>query len=342
MTTIRDIARQLNLSVSAVSHALNGYPDISNETRQRVLLAVQEMGYTPNQAARQLRGKRVGALGYILPAHMPRFSDPFYSEFIAGLGDESASHQVGVLITSARPGEADEQRIYQEWVQAQKVDGFILNRLAQYDWRVRYLFEKGFPFVGLENSLDGIDFPRIEVDSQAGMHLLVRHLVERGFRRLAFIGGPESLKIQHDRLDGYRQALAEYNLPQNSEWVQAGDLTSARGYELARKLLAAPTPPDGIVCINDQTAFGVLHALNELGYEVGRAVALTGFDGVVNAEHTQPPLTTLNQPVYEIARRLVQMLLGEIGGQPACERSVRLQPELVARASTAGRVDSQP
>jgi LacI family transcriptional regulator len=337
MTTIRDIARQLNLSVSTVSHALNDYTDISSDTRQRVMLAAQEMGYTPNQAARQLRGKRVGALGYILPAHLPRFSDPFTSEFIAGLGDESASHQVGVLITSARPGEDDEQRIYQEWVQAHKVDGFILNRLARYDWRVRYLFDKGFPFVGLENSLDGIDFPRIEVDSQAGMRLLVRHLVERGFRRLAYIGGPEYLQIQHDRLDGYRQALSIYDLPQISGWVQAGDLTSARGYELARQLLSAPNPPDGIVCINDQTAFGVLRAINELGFEAGRSVAVTGFDGVGNAQHTQPPLTTLNQPIYEIARRLVELLLGEIAGKPAGERNILLQPELVVRASTAGK-----
>lgn len=333
--TIRDIAKQLGLSIGAVSRALDGYPDISDETRGRVIKAAQETGYVPNQAARQLRRKKADAIGYILPANTPRFADPFFSEFIAGLGDETAHYPFDLVISIAPPGEEAEKNLYQNWVQARKVDGFILTHLHLHDWRIQYLSQQSIPFTALENTLDGLDFARIEVNRQGGMTELVTHLVERGFRRVAYLGGPSKLKIEVDQFNGYRQGLEMNNISFDPNLITTGDLTSSGGYVATKRMLSIPDPPNAIACINDETAFGALHAAHEQGFLVGHDLGVAGFDGVQVSGHTEPPLTTLDIPVYDIARQLVKMLQAEMTSQPLPERRVVLQPQLLIRESTS-------
>jgi LacI family transcriptional regulator, galactose operon repressor len=336
--TIRDVAKRLNLSITTVSRALDGYDDVAEETRQLIVKTAQEMGYVPNRAARQLRRKKADAVGYILPANTPRFADPFFSEFIAGLGDETAYHPFDLVISIAPPGEESEKRMYQNWVQGRKVDGFILTHLHLHDWRVQYLSQQGASFTALENTQDGFDFPRVEVDRQGGMVELVTHLLENGFRRVAYLGGAPELKIQADQFDGYRRGLEIANIPYDSNLVTAGDLTSAGGYIAIKRMLSIPDPPNAIACINDEKAFGVLHAAHELGFQIGRDLAVAGFDGVKASSYTEPPLTTLDIPVYDIARQLVNMLVAEIVGYPLPDRRVVLQPKLLIRESTGGNL----
>ena len=335
--TIREVAEKLGLSIATVSRALDDYPDIALKTRQRVHQAAQEMGYTPNRAARQLRRKKADAIGYILPASIPRFADPFYAEFLVGLGDETALHPYDLLVSIAPPGEQAEQQIYANWVQSRKVDGFVLNRMRHNDWRARFLSEHGVPFVALENGLEGLDYPYIEVDNAGGMISLIGHLVQRGFRSLAFIGGPEDLVIHARRLEGFCRGLEQAGLPFHPERVLAGDLTSDGGYQAVKCMSWETDPPDAIVCVNDETALGALHAVHEMGLKVGAEIAISGFDGVKAAQHTDPPLTTLDTPIYEIARQLVRLLAAEIQGQPLAERCIVIQPRLLVRESTQGQ-----
>jgi LacI family transcriptional regulator len=332
--TIRDIAKKLGLSIGAVSRALDGYPDISQETRQLVIQAAKEMGYVPNQAARQLRRKKADAVGYILPANSPRFADPFFSEFIAGLGDETAQYPFDLLISIAPPGEEPERHIYQNWVQGHKVDGFILTHLHLDDWRVQYLTQQGFKFAALESTMHGFNFPRVEVNRQGGMVELIHHIVEKNFHRIAYLGGPVELKIQEDQFRGYLQGLENAGIPYDPSLVTTGDLTSSGGYLVTKRMLSIPDPPDAIVCVNDETAFGVLHAAHELGLIIGLNLAVAGFDGVQVSRYTEPPLTTLDIPVYEIARQLVKMLVAECEGKSLLERRIVLQPKLLIREST--------
>ncbi|MBE3119048.1 MAG: LacI family DNA-binding transcriptional regulator, partial [Candidatus Atribacteria bacterium] len=263
--TIRDIAKKLNLSIGAVSRAMDGYPDISEETRQRVIQTAKEMGYVPNRAARQLRRKKADAIGYVLPSNTPRFADPFFTEFVAGLGDETARHPFDLTISIAPPGEEAEKRLYQSWVQGHKVDGFILTHLRLQDWRVDYLSEQGIPFSALESVPDVRNFPRVDVDRQAGIVALVAYLTTRGFQRIACIGGPSELQIQASQFNGYRQGLEAAGIPFDSALVTTSDLTSTGGYQATKHLRSIPDPPDAIICINDETAFGALHALRDLG-----------------------------------------------------------------------------
>jgi len=334
--TIRDVARRLNLSITTVSRALDGYDDVAAETRQRVIAVAREMGYIPSHAARQMRRQRTETLGYILPTALPRFADPFFSEFIAGLGDEATLHNFDLLVSTAPPDSAAEQALYRRWVQGRRVDGMVLSRMRLEDWRAQYLHDAGLPFVASGHSRTSVDFPYIEVDSRSGFAALVAHLVARGHRRIAYIGAPATLTLQADRFAGYRDGLTAAGIAFDPALVAEGNLTRMSGYQAAQRLLALPQPPTAIIGVNDLTAIGAMRAARERGLVVGRDLAVAGFDGTEDAEHAEPPLTTLNQPVYDIARRLVKMLLAVIAGEPLAERQVVLQPELIVRESTGG------
>jgi LacI family transcriptional regulator len=339
--TIRDVAEKLGLSIATVSRALDGYPDISQKTQARVQRTAQEMGYTPNRAARQLRRKKADAIGYILPADTPRFTDTFYSEFLVGLGDETALHPFDLLISIAPPGHQAEQQIYENWVQSHKVDGFVINRIRRNDWRCRYLVEQNIPLATLEYGGEDLDYPHIDVDNVGGMIALVASLAQRGFKKLVYIGGPEELVIESQRFEGFCRGLEQSGLPFYPALVLPGDLSSEMAYQSFKELRWWPDPPDAIVCINDQTAIGVLHAARERGINVGTEVAITGFDGVQAAAYTDPPLTTLEMPVYEIARQLVQMLAAEITEEPGYERHLVVRPKLLERGSSRGPQSSR-
>lgn len=343
--TIRDVAQKLDLSIATVSRALAGHTEIALKTRQLVQQTAQEMGYSPNQAARQLRRQKAEAIGYILPIEAESFSAPFYAEFLVGLGDETALHPFDLLVSVSSRDSTIEQRIYEKWVQSQKVDGFVLNRIRNNDWRLHYLSEHGVPFTTLEQGDAGLDQPHVAVDNAAGMIEVVLHLARSGYQRLAFIGGPEYLVIHTARLAGFRQGVEHAGLQFNPKNVVNGNLTSDGGYQAVKHMRWIPDPPDALVCINDETAIGAMHAAHELGWEVGKQVAVTGFDGVQASRHTDPPLTTLEIPIYEIARQLVRLLVAEINGQPqdlqidadhkvATNRWIVFQPRLLVRASS--------
>jgi LacI family transcriptional regulator len=334
MPSIREVAKRLGISITTVSRALDGYSDVAESTRQLVIKTAKEMGYAPNPAARQLRRQRTDAIGYILPAPASEFSDPFFSEFITGLGDEATSCDFDLVISSAAHDSVPERQRYERWVHGRKVEGIVLNRMRLHDWRVQYLAKTGMPFVSLERSLDEGDHPSIEVDGQLGFQKLVAYLVGKGHKRIAYIGGPGELKIQADRFEGYKKGLEAAGIALDLKLVAEGDTTYVGGYRTAQHLLGLSPLPSAITCINDLAAIGVLHAASERGIKVGPDLAVAGFDGIPAAEHTSPPLTTLSQPLYEISRNLVKILVAVIHNQSIDEQRVLVQPELLIREST--------
>jgi len=332
--TIREVAKKLKLSITTVSRALDGYDDVAAKTRQRVIRTARAMGYVPSRAARQLRRQRADVIGYILPTSDPHFTDPFFSEFIAGLGDEATSNNFDLLVSTAAPDTPAERQTYARWVLSRLVDGIVIGRMRLRDWRARYLSKNDFPFVAHGHTLLSLKFPYIEMDSRRGIEILVKHLVERGHRRIAYIGAPTRLTLQADRLAGYQNGLCAALIAFDETLVAGGDLTRAGGYQAALHLLDLPQPPTAIIGANDLTAAGAMRAARERGLVVGRDIAIAGYDGTDDSEHTQPPLTTLKQPVYDIARRLVKMLIARIEGKELLEPQLVLQPELIVREST--------
>ena len=332
--TIRDVAKKLNLSITTISRALDGYDDVAPQTRELVTKTAEKMGYVPNRAARQLRKQTTETFGFIIPSIAKRFDEPFFAEFIAGLGEELSRRNFDLLVANATTDEG-ELNLYNRWVKSQKVDGFILNRIRRQDWRVNYLSRWDLPFVALGKSQDAINYPCIRIDGRQAYLDLVRHVQSNGFSRFAFIGGPKDIIDHIDRLKWFKSALAKCGLPMEAGNVLSTDMSSTAGFEAAHILLSRPSPPDAIFCVNDETAFGVLHAAHERSFAIGRDLAVVGFDGVQDARHSEPPLTTLDIPIFDIARQLVDMLLKSLAGEEILN-PVFVQPALLVRQSTGG------
>ena len=330
---LKDIAQHLDISITTVSRALGGYSDVADDTRQRVEQAALEMGYYPDASAQKLQKQRTDTIGFIIPTSGPRFADPFWSEVLAGLGNEASQHGMDLLVATHPPG-ARETETYQRWVGSRRVDGFILVRTRRNDARIRYLSNCGALFVTYGRSEMEIDFPYVGVNGQRGMYVATRHLLDLGHNRIAYIAPPSEPQFSVHRLAGILKALQENGASLPAEFHLQGDLTQESGYRVAQQLLTRERPPTAILCGNDLMALGAISAIHERGLAVGRDLSVAGFDDIPWAAHSHPPLTTVRQPVYEIGRRVCRMLIQIIRGASLEERHVLLRPTLVVRESS--------
>jgi LacI family transcriptional regulator len=340
--TLKDLAASLGLSVTTVSRALADYDDVADKTRRRVRQMAQEMGYYPSATARQLRKQRTDTLAFVIPTDGSRFSDPFFSELLAGIGNEAGRHRFDLLVSTQSPNSDAEREAYRRIVNGRRADGVLVARTRQEDERIRFLTEQGFPFVAFGRSELDAQFPYVDEDSYAGIRLLTQHLVSLGHQRIGFISGPAGLLFSRLRLDGYCSVLKECELPANGAFIVSGDLTKPSGFQATQELLALSPRPTAIVACNDLMALGAMSAAQELGLTIGDDLSVGGFDDIPLAEHAHPPLTTVRQPIYEIGQRIARLLIQLIQGQPMAgeggdtpaEAQVVLTPQLVIRNST--------
>ena len=337
--TIHDIARRVGKSVATVSRALNDYADISPQTKDLVRRAALEMGYRPNTLAQRFRKVQSDTLGLVVPTYGPRFSEPFFSEFITGVGNMGAELGFDLLVSTREPGD-EETLTYHNFVRDHRVDGFIVIRTRRQDTRINDLREIGFPFVAFGRVEGELDFPFVDEDGGHGIRLIVNHLHRLGHRRIACITSPQELNFTGHRLTGLQAAAQENGLELPQEFRLQGDLTQRSGYECARRLLTGGQPPTAIIAFNDLMAVGAISAAQDLGLIVGKDVSITGFDDLPLAEHTHPPLTTIRQPIYQIGGMVCEMLVKLIRYEPLAEKQIILQPALVQRQSSGPPVRS--
>jgi LacI family transcriptional regulator len=331
--TLKDIARRVGVSVTTVSRALGGYDDVAEETKRRILQAAQEMGYHPHIIAQSLQRQRTNTVGLIIPTAGPRFSDPYFTEILTGIGNEAAKHEFDLLVSTRAPG-AQEQEAYERMVGSRRVDGLLVVRTRCHDERIAYLIESRFPFVAFGRSDLDLDFPYVDVDGTKGLDEATQYLIDLGHRRIAYISAPLDLMFANYRLAGYKRTVERNGLPVRKEWIAIGRLTQEDGYRAGLKLLDSEPAPTAIIAANDLMALGAISAAQERGLIVGRDVAVTGFDDIPLAEHSHPALTTVRQPIYHIGTIICSMLIQVIHGEELAERHILLEPTLVVREST--------
>lgn len=333
--TLRDIAKKVGKSVTTVSRALHGYDDVSPETKALVYKVATEMGYTPSSFAQRLQKQKSDTIGLVIPTFGPRFSDPFFSQFLAGIGNKAGSLGYDILVTTCPQGDKELQ-IYQAYVQGRRVDGFVIVRTRRKDARIEYLCNANFPFVAFGRTESACNFPFVDEDGEYGMHLIVDHLIKAGHTRIGFIAAPKELMFAQDRLKGFLDTLSDHRISIDESHITTGDLTQRGGYRQANALLDLPNPPKAIVACNDLMAFGAMSAAQQRGLIVGVDIAIVGFDDTPMAEHSHPPLTTVHQPVYKIGGMVCEMLIQQIGGNSLDEEKIVLKPTLVIRQSCGG------
>lgn len=335
-----DVARVAQVSVTTASRALGGFDDVAVTTRRHVEETARRLGYVPNISAQRLRRQRTDMIGLILPADGFGFGEPFFSEFLAGVGEAAAAADRHLLLAAHPAGSAGEHETYLKVVRGGWVDGVVLTRLRWDDQRVDLLLESGFPFVAFGRTGTAKNFPIIDEDSVAGLRTLVDHLVQLGHRRIAFVAGPPELTFARHRLTGFTEAMASHRLATPDSLIEEGDLRRESGADAMARLLDLTQPPTAVICANDLMALGGMEEVAARGLVVGNDVSVAGFDGIAAGAYTTPGLTTLRQPIREIGALACRTLVDQIENERRANRHVLLVPELLVRGST-GRPPSR-
>ncbi len=338
MTTIRDIAKRANVSVGTVSNVLNNYVGVKEETRRKVLDAIEALDYHPNAAARTLNTQRTNTIGFIriaTPGKNRRFdADPFVFDLIEGLANAAAEQQYGLTYWAAPPGAA-QMELYRAATTERRVDGLIVLGLSHNDPRINYLREQSFPFVAFGRP-DPLTFNTwVDVDCEHGFGTVVQYLAGLGHTRIGYLAPPNNMILTQHRWLSFSNAMDAVGLRINGHLVYGGDFSEQSGQLGTHHLLDFPQPPTAILCGNDRMAIGAMRAVQARGLVVGRDVSVVGFDDISLASYTSPLLTTLRQPTLEISKLLFERVLRVINDEEGTNDSgVLIKPELVIRQST--------
>ena len=328
---MKDVAELARVSVSTVSHVMNGTRRVSEETRGDVLAAVEELSYKPNLLAKGLKTRRTYTIGLLIPD----IQNSFFTSVVRGVEDVALScgYHLFLCNTDEDPGREDE---YIRELARKRVDGLMVAPSARRESHFGRLRNEGVPFVFVDRDVEGVDADVVSVDNRMGMRLIAEHLVGLGHQRIGMISGPLDKASGYERHLGLRDALADLGVELEDSLVRFGDFRTSGGREGAGELLDLPSPPTALVTANNQMTLGALLTVNEMGLDVPGDLSVVGFDDPEWAPLTGPPLTTLAQPIYEMGVRAARMLLEGIEDGPDEEsRRVLLEPWLVVRESTA-------
>jgi LacI family transcriptional regulator len=338
--TLKDLSEKVGKSITTVSRALSGYADVSPETIELVQRVAKEMGYTSNAQARRLQKQSSETIGLILPTFGPRFSDPFLSEFIAGIGNMTRQYGYDILVSLQPPGE-DELDAYRHMAESNLVDGFIVVRTRLQDERINYLQSIGFPFVCFGRDESAQEYMYVDEDGVLAMSLIVDHLVRLGHRKIACITSGSEYYFTKMRLDGFLKQMSSHHLEVPDEYIRKGALMESVGFTEMSGLLALEEPPTAVIAFTDLLALGAIGAVESKGLIVGKDVSISGFDDIPLAANTMPPLTTIHQPTYAIGSMVSEMLIKAIEEKEMSDKQVLLEPELLVRQSTGFVKESQ-
>jgi LacI family transcriptional regulator len=329
--TIRDIAKLAGVSVATVSRVLNDRPDVAPETRDAVLRHVRAYNFTTNRSARALSVGRTGFVGFT----MPFIRADYFAAILAG-ALEAAYEQEMRLVLCATLQEHDREVSLLERLRDGATDGAIILLPEESNNELAALQASGYPFVVADPRVplaEGI--PAVSASHRAGAKAAADHLLALGHRRIAHISGPRGWAATEERIEGYQTALASSGVLPSPELVAEGDFEVNGGYVAARRLLELPDRPTAIFASNDNMAVGVLRAARERGLSVPDDLSIIGFDDAELARIVTPTLTTVRQPLAELGRTAVSLLMRMVERQSVEALRVELATRLVIRDSTA-------
>ncbi len=322
--TLKDIARMAGVSVNTVSRALNGKPDVNAQTRQKVLKVAKELGYVPNRSALSLKKRKTHIVGVIIEDN----ANPFWAEVLKGV--EFAAKKKGyhvILVNTSRNYEEEVEGI--RMLLERRVDGLLIAPNQQRYDDLNELRRLGVPFVIMGRHVKEFEgvVPMVYSDEREGGYFATKHLVERGCKRIAFVGAQPYNTASQERYEGYVMALKEYGVEVNDNLVKTGGIEIDGGYKSVMELLKEGVKFDGVFAYNDLMAFGVLKALKEANIDVPKDVKIIGYDDIPYSALITPSLTTMRMKKATIGKLSLELLLKS-------ENTVVLKTDLIKREST--------
>jgi LacI family transcriptional regulator len=338
MVTINDVAEICGVSIATVSRALNGSPEVGEETRRRILRLVAELDYTPSAAARTLVTRRSNLFGVVLDTgyDRPGLQHPFFQDVLVGLRDEASDLGFDLLLFARDRTATDLNASIMRRCRHHGVDGVVVIALDIADHNVASVSLAGIPFVALDVDVESGRAARIASDNAAGAALAVSHLHELGHTRIGMLTAPVETKPGRERLDGFNQEMAARGLGYPAEYVLSGDFSYASGVRAAGELLALPEPPTAIFASTDIMAAGVIRGMLDAGARVPDDLAVVGFDDLPLASMTEPSLTTVRQDGRGLGVAAAQALDGMLRDAEAPPPAIRMPVELIVRRSSTG------
>jgi LacI family transcriptional regulator len=331
--TIADVAELAQVSKMSVSRVLNGQPGVSEKTRQRILEAVEQLGYVPSTNPRA----RSGA-SRLIALLIPDITTTYMGEILRGVSGAAERLNYGLMLyTQGSIGHTQRTSYYLSLLNNSLVDGVLMVVPLDYEVIVSDLKEHGLRYVIIDHHNGTGNEPSVTATNRKGTRDAMRHLLALGHRRIGFITGRMDIACSHDRLQGYRDGLEEVGLPFDAELVREGDFSQPTGFQQAQALLQLEERPTAIVASNDVMAFGVMDAAKAASLIIGQDISIVGFDDIFMASQTYPPLTTVRQPMADMGETALELLVTLLEGRTALTLRRELPTELVIREST-GRV----
>lgn len=326
MSNIRDVARLAGVSVATVSRALSNPEKVSSESLDKVHKAIAEVGYRPNMLARNFRSARA----YAVVVLVPDIANPFYSLFIRALEDRAHQKGYAVLLGDTR-GTPEREMEYIRRVETRLADGIV--QLRPSSEKSQNNIPADVPCVnacGCEYTTG----PAIRIDNRGAAKSMVNYLISLGHKRIGVISGLKDNPHAIDRLEGYKEALAEAGIPFEKDLVAEGDFTMWSGLNAAFQFCNMKNRPTAIFSMNDEMAIGAMQTLKNQGFKIPEDISVTGFDDIAYAKYSDPSLTTISQPAEEMGKMAMDMLLKVIEGEPLSQRECVLPTEFIIRKST--------
>lgn len=331
--TIHDIARELKISASTVSRALNDNPRISQPTKDKIRVIALKMGYQPNTIASNLRNQKTNTIGIVVPL----INRHFFSTFISGVEDVAFKAGYNVIISQSNDLLEKEKKIVHSLF-SNRVDGLIASlsmQTSEFD-HFELFINKNIPLVFFDRVVPELKANKIVVDDYAVGLKATQHLIDQGYKRIAHLAGPTVLNTYHDRMDGYMAALHRNNLPVIEELIIYNRLTRMDGQEAIKHLLSLTNPPDAVFCGNDTSALSMIVYLKTTGIRIPEDFGIIGFSNEPFSEVVTPSISTLKQPAFEMGVKAAGLLIRDIEDKSQAHhyQTITMPTELIIRESS--------
>jgi LacI family transcriptional regulator len=325
--SLKHLALALGMSKTTVSRALNGYPEVNQATRERVLAAARDAGYEPNPMARSLAVGRTNVFGIIYPFTPSDLGDPMFLGVVGGMSAALEKSRMNLIIAPVSP--QNELPSYEQMVRGKRVDGLVVSRTLVRDERIAYLIKQGFPFVAHGRTQVTQPYAWFDFDNQAGIRLACERLLGLGHRRIALIGAPLRFNFARQRRDSFVACMQHAGLVVDARHLVDGTLDRRTGYQAMQQLLATSPRPTAVIVDNHLSGVGAVRALLDAGIGIGTAMSVIVW-GSVEDTLVGSNVTTIDQPGSDQAgAKMIEMLAAVVGGADPADLQVLWQPALL-------------
>lgn len=325
--TIVDIANRIGVSYTTVSRALNGKKGVGEKTRKRIIEEAEKLGYQPNAIARGLVSKSTNTIGLIIPD----ITNPFFPEVARGVEDACREAGYNVFLCNSN-WDKDQERSCLEALRQNRIDGLIINPNSMSN--VELIEKMGIPVVYLNTRIDEGHSTYVGVDNVQAAQMATEHLIQGGYRRIAFAGGTVRSYSNNNRLKGYLAALEKHGIPRDGDLIMNGRFETESGYEMTKRLFQLENPPDAVFAGNDIIALGVMQYAQEMNLRIPEDFGIIGFDDIYASSLPQIQLTTVAMPKTFLGKKAFEMLLDKIHSEEASTAQYVIKPKLIIRKTT--------